>query len=72
MEMAIGFFFVMLVICLFLFLLAFAYKNRAWIGKWLDAPYYAEEDRELRLRRELEDCQRELDHIEKRKIATED
>ena len=71
MDSAIGFLFVMVVLCLFLFLGGLAYKNRAIIAKWLNAPYYAEDDRELKLSRRIEDCQREVRDIQRRKAETE-
>lgn len=70
MDAAIGFLFVLIVLLLLFFGLALLYKNRAVVGKWLNSPYYACDDRELKLHRRIEDAQTELDSISEKKTET--
>ena len=60
-------FYALLLIDFHIILFAFAYRNRRAIGQWLNWPYYAEDDREVRLRRTKEDAERELSWIEANK-----
>ena len=69
MESAIGFLMSLIFILLFIFALGVAYKNRAYICKWLNSPYYASDDRKLRLKRKIEDAQAEIEDIEAREKA---
>ena len=64
MDAAIGFLLVLIFLALLAFSLALVYKNRALVKKWLNAPYYAEDDRKLNLRRRIEDSANELAEIE--------
>ena len=48
-------------------LLAYAYRRREDIRKWLNAPYYADNDRALSLTRRKEDIEKELAWIEANK-----
>lgn len=66
MDSAIGFLFTMVVLAGVGFGFAILYKNRIPVTKWLNAPYYAEDDRKLRLQRRIEDAQKELEAIEQR------
>ncbi len=70
MDSAIGFLFVLMVLFLLFFCLALLYKNRVVVGKWLNSPYYACDDRELKLRRRIEDSEKELNDIEAKKTET--
>ena len=65
MEGAFGFLLGLTFLCFLFFGLALLYKNRAEVSKWLNTPYYAEEDRKLRLQRKIENAQKELEAIEK-------
>jgi hypothetical protein len=56
-----------LIIDLHILLAAYAYKRRYALLKWLEYPYYAEDDRELRLQRRVEDAQHELDWLRENK-----
>jgi len=70
MDLAVGFFALLVFLGVFLFVLALAYRNRATIGKWLNTPYYAESDRKLKLQRRIEDAEKELEAIEKVETET--
>jgi len=61
----------LVVLCLFGLFLGFAYRNRASIKKWLNTPYYAEDDRKLKLQRRIEDAQHEIADIDKKEAAAE-
>ncbi len=65
MDAALGFFFVMLTLLLFFLGLAYAYRNLNVIKAWLNTPYYANEDRRLRLRRRIEDAEKEIEELDK-------
>ena len=65
MEAAASLFFCLIILALFIIGLAYAYKRRANISKWLNTPYYAEDDRKLKLERRIEDASAELKEIEK-------
>jgi len=65
MDAAIGFLFAMVVLAGVIFALAIAFKNRNAIKRWLNTPYYAEDDRRLRLHRRMEDAQKELEELDK-------
>ena len=60
MEAAIGFIVIMMTMLGGVGVLGIAYKNRASIKRWLNAPYYSEDDREVRLKRRREDIDREI------------
>lgn len=64
MDSAIGFIVVLLTLLVALLGLAMVYKNRAAVKRWLNAPYYTEDDRVIRLKRRMEDTQRELEWLE--------
>ncbi len=64
MDAAIGFLLVLISLALLTYALALVYKDRAIVRKWLNAPYYAEDDRKLKLRRRIEDLANELADIE--------
>ena len=55
---------ILLVSAIVLFSLGYSLRHRASINKWLNPTYYAEDDRKLKLKREIEDCQKELEWIE--------
>ena len=65
MEAAGGFFFVMLTLVLIFVLVAYCYRHRAAIAKWLNPTYYAINDRKLQLRRQIENAEKELAAIDK-------
>jgi hypothetical protein len=58
---------VFLILDLHIVLLAYLIRNREAIKKWMNAPYYAENDRELYLTRRKEDVEKELAWIEAEK-----
>lgn len=70
MDAAIGFLLTLVFLALFAYVLGLGYKNRVMIQRWLNMPYYAEDDRKLRLKRRIEDSQKELADLEK--AETED
>ena len=70
MEAAAGLFLVLLILILFVVFLGYCYRHRAVISKWLQPPYYAVDDRELKLKRRIEDAEKELETIEKEKAET--
>lgn len=72
MEAAASLFLCLGILALFVVSLAYVYKRRENIKKWLNPPYYAEDDRELRLKRRIQDCQAELDAINKAKNEIEE
>ena len=65
MEGAISFMLCLIFLGVVVFMLGIVYRNRVSISKWLNTPYYAEEDRKLKLQRRIEDAQAELTEIEK-------
>lgn len=66
----IGLLFVLTVVILSL---AYSFKYRRRISRWLDYPYFAEEDRKLNLKRTIEDAQKELEWVEQhRQTETEE
>lgn len=72
MEAAAGLFFSLIALAVFGFGIAVLYRNRASVSKWLNAPYYADEDRKLRLKRRIEDSQKELADIEQKEVETKE
>ncbi len=65
-------FMVSIVMGIWILIAAYAYKCRGEIKTWLDtpranAPYRAENDRELALKRQVEDANRELAWLEAHK-----
>jgi hypothetical protein len=48
-------------------LVLYAYREREAIKKWIKAPYFAEDDRELKLQRRKDDIEKELAWIEANK-----
>lgn len=60
MEAVISFFLVLVILALVVFGLMVVYKYRRQIAKWVDYPYYANEDRDQFLRRKIEDAEKEL------------
>lgn len=70
MEAAASLFFCLIILALFVIGLGYAYKKRAAIQKWLNTPYYASDDRRLRLKRKIEDAERELQALEKEEAET--
>ena len=64
MDGGIGLLFSLLTLIAFCFGLGLVFKNRSLVQQWLNTPYYAEDDRKLKLRRKIEDCQAELTAIE--------
>jgi len=72
MDAAIGFLLVLIFLALLCLVLAIVYRNRVAVKKWLNAPYYAEDDRKLNLQRRKEDCEKELDDIKKKEAETGD
>lgn len=71
MEGVFALFFGFIIMALVIFGLAIGYKQRAYLSKWLQAPYFASEDRELLLKRRIEDATAELEAIEKAKAETQ-
>ncbi len=65
MDGAIGFLLCLIFLGLVVLGLAIAYRNRVTVSKWLNTPYYAESDRRLKLRRRIEDAEKELEQLDK-------
>ena len=81
MESVGSFFLILLIFILFLAFCGYCYKNRTSIAQWLNPTYYACDDRKLRLKRIIENAQRdseravedakkELETIEKAEAET--
>ena len=70
MEGVLSLFFGLILLALVGFGLCIAYKQRAYLAKWFNSPYYAIDDRKLRLHRRIEDAQAELEDIEKAEAET--
>ena len=70
MEGVFALFFGFIIMALVVVAVGIAYKQRAFLSKWLQAPYYASEDRKLTLKRRMEDAQAELEAIEKAEAET--
>jgi len=68
-DAALGFFLVLVFMTLFVLLCGFTYKCRAQVAKWLNYPYYAEGDRELQLKRKIENAQAELKWVQENKSS---
>ena len=64
MDSAIGLMFSLIFLTAFCFGLAILYKNRSPVQKWLNTPYYAEDDRKLKLERRIADATKELEHLQ--------
>lgn len=71
MESVLALFFGIILLGLVGFGFAILYKQRAHVAKWLQAPYYACDDRKLHLKRKIEDAQTELEAIEKAEAETQ-
>ncbi len=71
MDAAVGFMLVLLFLSLFALVLAILYKRRDYIRRWLNTPYYAEDDRKLRLQRRIEDAKKELEELLKAEETTD-
>jgi len=56
---------VFLILDLHIFLGLMAYKRRRAIGRWLEYPYYTEDDRETMIQRNIEDKKRSIEDKEK-------
>ena len=59
MEAVGSFFLILVILILFLAFCGYCYKNRTSIVQWLNPTYYAYNDRKLRLKRIIENAQRE-------------
>ena len=81
MESVGSFFLILVILILFLIFCGYCYKNRTSIAQWLNPTYYAYNDRKLRLKRIIENAQRdseravedaekELEAIEKAEAET--
>lgn len=65
MDAAIGFLLCLIFLALLVLGVAIAYRRRNEIRRWLNSPYYAADDRRLRLRRRIEDAEKELEELDK-------
>ena len=65
MDAAIGFLLCLVCLVLVVFGIAIVYRNRAAVSKWLNTPYYADSDRRLKLRRRIEDAEKEIEVLDK-------
>lgn len=72
MEAAAGLFFSLIALAAFAFGAAVLYRNRISVAKWLNAPYYADEDRKLKLKRRIEDSEKELADIEQKEAEAKE
>ena len=68
MDSAIGFLLCLIFLGVVVFGVGVAYRNRAAISRWLNSPYYAADDRRLKLRRRIEDSEKELEALDEKEL----
>ena len=64
MDAAMGVLVMVIILGVCAFGMGLLYKNRVTVAKWLNMPYFATDDRKLKLQRLLADTQAELKSME--------
>ncbi len=64
MDSAMGVLVMVIILGVCAFGMGLLYKNRVTVAKWLNMPYFATDDRKLKLQRLLADTQAELKSME--------